>query len=297
MKKLAPLIAVVVLAGALAVLVYLATRGGKTPDPPVNEPPPQKNIDFKTEDFMVKFDLDSDGTVTPEEFRQVYGTGEPPLIFTKGDGKEPLDAPAAFRQWDHDGNGLINDADFKLINDRDWVLFRDAANSRGLKAARWKDKYLALNEHQLRVFETESAAMTLGTLPFAGTFWKPEYLGPWVSVVDPAEGDIEGYSSERNGRVYILTSKAELVVKVPARVQVNPFPPDDKHNLYVAEVARTPFDDPAANLALARKCREWGLSAEAGMLYARVLVFEPANQEALDQLRFKLVNERFVPKD
>jgi hypothetical protein len=296
MKKLVPVLAIVVLAGVLAVVVYFATRPTTPQDPPVNSVVAPTNPTFEIEDFMVNFDHDSDGTVTYEEFSQRYGQGEPPLVFTAANQKDLLSAQDAFKQWDRNQNGVIDADDIKQLTDKEWLKHARDVARRDLKFVDWKGVQYTMNEHQVRTFDAESGAMARGELPYAGTFWQAFHLaGRWSRVKD-ADGEVTGYASERNGRVFILTGKAEIVVKDPAKVELAHLPADDPHMLYAAEIARLPFDLPEENLALARKCKEWGMLAEAGMLYARVLIFQPANTEALDALGYRLEGTKFVSK-
>jgi hypothetical protein len=296
MKKIVPIIGIVALAGLLAVVVYYATRSTRPIDPPVDGGYVPENPTFKIEDFMFNFDHDADGKVTFEEFNERYGKGEPPLVFTEGDGAEPLSAPNAFKKWDRNRNGFIDADDIRLLQDKEFLGDAAEIKRRGLEPIQWKDKLYGMNQHQVRTFEAETGALARGELPFAGTFWKPSHLeGRW-SLVRDAEGEFFGYVSERNGRLFILTEKAELTVKDPAKVEVSSKPADDPHMLYAAAIKDVPFDVPVKNLELARKCKEWGLKVEAGMLYARVLVFDPTNKEALDELGYRLEGEKFVSK-
>jgi hypothetical protein len=297
MKKLAPLIGIVALVGLLAVVVYYATRSTKTTNPPVNGGYVPENPTFETENFMFEFDLDSDGKVTFEEFSERYGKGVPPLVFTEKDGAAPLAAPDAFKKWDRNSSGFINDEDIRQLLDKELINKANEAARRGLHSATWKNVLLALNDHQLRTFEAEKGAMARGELPFAGTFWNADHMAGRWSLVRDADGELFGYTTERNGRVFVLTERAELLVKDPAKVEVAAMPADDPHMLYAAEVSKVPFDSPARNLELASKCKEWGLKVEADMLYSRVLIFEPANKEALDALGYRLEGEKFVSKD
>jgi hypothetical protein len=85
-------------------------------------------------------------------------------------------------------------------------------------------------------------------------------------------------------------------VKDPAKVELTQMPDNDPHMLYATEVARISFDVPQKNLELARRCIEWGMKAEAEMLYARVLIFQRDNQEALDAVGMKLEGDHFKEK-
>jgi hypothetical protein len=297
MKKLGPYAAVLLLAGVLAVVVYYATRPAKPVDPPVNGCVVPKNETFKIDDFMFNFDHDSDGKVTFEEFTQRYGQGDPPLVFTKEDGADPMSAADAFKQWDRNRNGSIDTDDIRQLEDKEWLAYAQGLARQGLQAVTWNGVQYGLNEHQLRTFNAETGALARKELPFAGAFWDTKYFGGrWSRVSEPEKSDVLGYLHEGNGRLFILTEKAELQVKDPARVQISQLPADDPHMLYAAEIAKTAFDEPDKNLELARKCKQWGMVVEAGMLYARVLIFRPGDKESLDALGYRLDGPRFVPK-
>jgi hypothetical protein len=296
MKKFAPLVAILVLACALAVVIYYATRPSKTPDPPANGSVAEKNEDFKVEDFMLHFDLDSDGKVTPDEFNERYGKGEPPLYFHERDGAPALSAADAFRRWDRNRNGTVDAVDIKSLGDKAWENRAREAEARGLHTVSWNGVEMNLNPAQKATFEAETGALARGEVPFAGAYWDTLYLkGPWTRV---REGNTEvfGYAAERNGRIFVLTEKAELLVKDPAKVELTQMPDDDPHMQYAYEIQRITFDMPAKNLELAQRCVKWGMKVEAGMLYARVLIFQRDNQEALDALGFKLEGEHFKEK-
>lgn len=297
MKKLAPLAAILVLAAAVGVVVYYATRPSETPDPPANVPvEPKRNLDFKPEDFMTQFDLDSDGKVTVEEFNARYGKGDPPLVFHERDGAPALSAEDAFKRWDRNRNGTVDADDIKQLGDKELLERMEDAARRGLHTVNWNGVEMYLNSHQMRTFEAEAGAMARDELPFAGTFWSREHLKrPWTRLI---EGGTEtfGFTAERNGRIFVLTGNAELLVKDPAKVELAQMPDDDPHMLYAAEIARITFDMPGKNLELARRCKQWGLKVEAGMLYARVLIFQRDNQEALEALGYRLEGDHYKAK-
>jgi hypothetical protein len=298
MKKAVPAIVIVLLALVAAWLI--AKLSGDAPPPPANNGEFSGNIDFKAEDFIPTFDLDADGKVTLDEFKQRYGKplaeGQPPLIFHTQAGGPELSAEDAFHKyWDRDSNGVVDAADMRAAADNRWVAFRDDANRKGLKAVDFEGRYLALNTAQNGTFEAESGASTRKELPYAGRFWAARYFGSWVQVTE-ADGDVQGFGSYSNGKLYLLTPDAKLSVKDPAKVQVSELGDEAPQMQYARELAKFRFDDVQANLQLARKCRQWGMLTEAGMLYARVLVFEPANQEALDALDLTVKDGQFVKK-
>lgn len=299
MKKAIPVIVIVLL--ALVAAWVIARLTSDTPPPPIDNTDYSGNIDFKADDFIPTFDLDGDGKVTLDEFKERYGKplqeGQPPLIFHTHAGGPELTAEEAFtKYWDRDSNGVVDAADMKAAADNRWVAFRDDANRKGLKAVDFEGRYLALNRAQNGTFEAELGAEARKELPFAGRFWATKYFGRWVRVTHDDGSSLEGFGSESNGRLYLLTPDAKLSVKDTAKVQVTELAEDVPQMQYAREVSKFRFDDVQANLQLARKCREWGMLTEAGMLYARVLVFEPANQEALDALGYEVKDGQFVKK-
>lgn len=184
MKKAIPVFLIVLLAMGAAWLIAKMT--GEDPvKPPIDGGVDNRNLDFKAEDFIPTFDLDNDGQVTLEEFKQRYGKplseGSPPLIFHEQNNGPELTAEQAFKNyWDRDSNGVVDAADIKAAADNRWIAFRDDANRRGLKAVDFEGRYLALNRAQDGTYEAELGAMARKELPFAGRFWATKYFGAWM---------------------------------------------------------------------------------------------------------------------
>lgn len=289
MKKAAPVLVVAFLGLVLGVLIWWLTRGD-TLDTTPDDGGAQANKDFKPEDFIPTFDVNGDKQVTYEEFVQRYGKSlsddAPVLIFHEDDDGPALTAADAFKRWDRNADGIVDWQDMQSLEHTSWRAFQDEAEAKGLKAVSFGDRWLMLNTHQLKTYDTETGALAREEQPFAGKFWASKYLGNWATLMD-ADGDTrEGYLSKTETRLFLLTDDAKLSVFDPAKVDVTEAGPDDPHNLYAAEVKKTKFDDVQANLALARKCVEWGMRTEADMLYARVLIFAPTNEEALNALGY-----------
>lgn len=289
MKRAAPVIVVAVLGLGLGLMIWWITRS-KPADPPIDSGPSQANIDFKPEDFIPTFDLNEDGQVTFEEFNQRYGRpladDTPPLIFHQDNNGPALDAREAFKRWDRDGNDVVDRADMQRIENKAWRNYQAEAEKKRLKAVAFGDRWMMLNEHQLRTYEAEMGAGARDEFPYAGKFWNARYLANWSTLVDEGGNTLEGYLWNNGSRFFLLTADARLSTYDPEVVTTAAAAEDDPHNLYAAAVKALRFDDVEANLELARQCVDWGMRTEAGMLYARVLVFEPANKEALDALGF-----------
>lgn len=289
MKKAAPVIIVVILGLGLGVMVWWVTRSDPV-DPPIGNCNPQANEDFSAADFIPTFDLNDDGQVTFEEFNQRYGKpladNSPPMIFHEDNDGPALDAQAAFKRWDRDANGIVNAADMQRIENKAWRKYQDEAEKKRLKAVTFGDKWMMLNAHQHRTYETEQGALARDEHPFAGKFWKARYLGNWATLVDEDGETHEGFISRSETRIFLLTNDAKLSVYDPAKVTVSEAAEGDPHNKYAAQVKQAKYFDIEANLELAGKCLEWGMTAEAGMLFARVLVFDGTNKEALAALGY-----------
>ncbi|MBZ0137567.1 MAG: hypothetical protein K8I27_14470 [Planctomycetes bacterium] len=300
MKKIAPVLLIVVLGLALGLLIWWVTRDDAVQAPPPPPGPEYANVDFVPVDFIPVFDQDKDGQVSFEEFKRLYGTSlkdnSPPLIFHDDNNGPPLSAEQAFKKWDLDANGVVNDADMKQRGEDAWHGFQKEADGRGLKAVAYGSKWMMLNDIQLRAFDAEKAALARGEYPFAGSFWKAKYIGEWVTITDANGVSVSGFLSRTETRVFLLTADAKLNAYDPATVNISKAPADDPHNQYAAGIRRTGFLDADGNLELARHCMNWGMGAEAGMLYARVLILDPDNEEALNALGLIENDGHFTPK-
>jgi len=292
MNKAAPILIVAILGLGLGVVIWWVVRSEPSDPPPDTDSDEQPIVheDFVAMDFIPTFDLNADGHVTFDEFKQRYGSpladNAPVLIFHEGDDGAALSAEEAFKRWDRDDNGVVNRADMRLFENKNWREYKALADRKGLKVIVYGDRWMMLNDHQVRAYNSEAGASARKELPFAGKYWAERYLGDWATVTD-ADGETqEGYLSRNDTRIFLLTSDASLVVFDPAKVSVSEAPPDDPHNLYATEIRQTTFDNTAANLELARKCTDWGMATEADTLYARVLIFEPTNEEALKALGY-----------
>ena len=293
MKKFVPLAIAIVVGGVSGVFVW---RHMSAPAP-VDPGPEHHSVAFAVEEFIPTFDTDGDGRVTFEEFSQRYGKplaeGEAVMIFHRDNGP-PLTAEEAFRRWDTDKNGVVDATDLELISNSAWKTFSAEAEAKRLRPLRYNTRFMMLNAHQLRTFETEVGAMALKQVPWAGRFFDIKYLTQWVSITDKDGKTVYGFSLEERGRLWLLDADAKLTVHPEG---TEPTPIDDApQTQYAKLIAKTPVDDPALNLTLAKQCREWGLTREAGMLFARVLLFEPRNAEALDALDLVERDGHFFPK-
>lgn len=299
MKKSLPFVVLCLLALGLGFMVWWMVREPHT-DPVTNTEPEMKNRDFQVADFVPTFDLNNDKRVTYDEFLQSYGKspieGEPPLVFHEENGGPALSPEEAFKRWDHDKSGIVDVLDIKFIEDKAWANFQAEAEKRGLRAREWDGVRLMLNTLQDGTYVVEVAAAKVGELPFAGRYWKADYLGDWVRVITPDNRTLEGYASHSRDKLFLLTSDAKLSVFDEAKVTVKDLGPDTPQAQYAATIRNIALKDASANLELAKKCREWGMRTEAGMLFARVLVFDRANQEALDALGYKLDGDNYIQK-
>ncbi|MCA8913206.1 MAG: hypothetical protein KDB82_16015 [Planctomycetes bacterium] len=291
MKKVVPFVILAVLGTGLGLLIWWAFRE-KPVDNPGNTEPEMENLDFVAADFLPTFDINEDLQVTFDEFKERYGKG--PLIFHEENGGPALSAEQAFKRWDRDQNGVVDHEDLKLIDNKAWAAFQAQAEKRGLRARDWNGRYLMLNEHQDRTYETELGALKRKEVPYAGRYWKPKYLASWVRVVTPKNETVEGYGSHNNGKLFLLTPDAKLSVYDEDEVMASDLGPDTPQMQYARGITSTPFDDTQGNLELAKKCAAWGMAKEAGMLCARVLVFDPHNEAALKALGYRLEGDRFI---
>jgi hypothetical protein len=106
--------------------------------------------------------------------------------------------------------------------------------------------------------------------------------------------DYEGFIRHEKGRLLVAQPEPRLtMVPTDATVEKNP---QAAYPQYIAAVRSIKFDDIEGNLKLARQCREWGLPLEALNLYMRVLIFSPANAEALDYWGIDVKEDKFHPR-
>jgi hypothetical protein len=292
MKKLLPLVVIAVLGLGLGFLAWWIVRE-KPSNQPANNEPEMENLDFVAADFLPTFDINGDKQVTFDEFKERYGKG--PLIFHEENGGPALSPEKAFKQWDRDQSGVVDIDDLRLIDNKTWEQFRAKAEKRGLRARDWKGRFLMLNEQQDRTYETEKGPHKRGEVPFAGRYWDPKRMKSWLRVVTKENQTIEGYGSRsKNGKLLLLTPDARLTVLDEDEVTVKDLGSDVPQMQYARAIVKTPFGDTRGNLELAKKCIKWGMRTEAGMLYARVLVFEPGNKEALTALGYRLDGDKFL---
>lgn len=291
MKKSVPFVIMCVLALGLGFLLWWFIR--ETPiENPGNTEPEMENLDFVAADFLPTFDANGDLQVTLDEFKLNYG--REPLIFHEENGGPALGADKAFSRWDRDRNGVVDAEDLKLIDNKAWASFQAEAEKRRLRARDWNGRHLMLNEHQDRTYTTETSAFKRNEVPYAGRYWNPKYLSSWMRVVTPANETKEGYASVANGKLFLLTPDAKLSVYDESKIMASDLGPDVPQMRYARAIQQTPFDDPGGNLELAGKCTEWGMRTEAGVLYARVLIFERDNKEALTALGYRLQGDMYV---
>ena len=300
MNKAIPVVAIVLLALVAALLIWKFSQS--TPvSPPVGNGSNITDVEFKSEDFIPAFDSNGDGHVTLDEFKQRYGKplaeGEAPFVLYHPQTKKALTAEEAFKKhWDRNSDGVIDARDMELGKDNAWLAFFKKASDAGLTPVRIGDNFYALNEDQNRTMEAEAGAKARKEVPFAGHFWDAKYFQSWAKVYDPKAGEIEGFVSEANGRLYLLSSDAALTVKDPAKVTVEKVE-DAVQMKYAKAVIGLDWEDADTNLALANQCVDWGMRTEAGMLYARVLVTQPGNETALNALGRKRDGDTCVKKE
>lgn len=297
-RKYVPYLVMLVL---IAVLVGLFANKGPQGGPGGNAPAgnaPVQDKAFDMESFFLVFDTDHDGGVLPAEFEAVYATWEQGARFSMGAGQPALDAAAAFKYFDQDGNGRIDGYDPRLKDawDKAWDVFTRDCAKRGLAPKEWRGVWLGLNSQQLGTLNHEVGARARGELPFGGAFFDARYFegNRYVKVTRKDGTFVQGFATESEGKLWVVTTEQSLVVVKRADVTIEE-QADSPQAEYIKLVRQTPFEDLAANLKLARRCMELGLAREAGMMFARVLVFDRENAEALKALRLKLDGVNFVP--
>ena len=216
MNKAIPVVAIVLLALVAALLIWKFSQS--TPvGPTAGNGSNITDVEFKSEDFIPAFDSNGDGHVTLDEFRQRYGKplaeGEAPFVLYHPQTKKALTAEEAFKKhWDRNSDGVIDARDMELGKDNAWLAFFKKASDAGLTPVRIGDNFYALNEDQNRTMEAEAGAKARKEVPFAGHFWDAKYFQSWAKVYDPKAGETEGFVSEANGRLYLLSSDAALTV-------------------------------------------------------------------------------------
>ncbi len=297
-RKYIPYLVTLVL---IAVLVGVFAHKGPQTGPQGNAPQgnaPVQDKTFDMESFFLVFDTNHDGGVLPAEFEAVYATWEQGARFSMGAGQEALSAAKAFQYFDQDRNGRIDGYDPRMKDawDKAWEVFTRDCAKRGLAPKEWRGLWLGLNTAQLGTMNHEIGARARGELPFGGAFFDAKYFegNRYVKVTRKDGTFVQGFATENEGKLWVVTTEQSLVVVKLADATVEE-KPDSPQAEYLKAVRMTPFEDVAGNLKLARRCMELGLAREAGMMFARVLVFERENSEALKALRLKLDGVNFVP--
>lgn len=208
MKKLAPWLVALVAGAGLGLLGWYMLR---TPEQAANGRAAEivdKKYDRAT--FFDDFDwMQKDGRVTFEEFSALYGEGEGKHIFTEGPGQPALTAQEAFARWDRDRNGVVDELDFRLIENTGIDNFRKAALAKNLSPEIYFDKMLALNAHQQRVFDDTMAAESLGQLFWRGQFLALKYFEEWGSVTTSKGDEFTGFVSRNADRFTIVVPTLE----------------------------------------------------------------------------------------
>ena len=133
MNKAGPVVAIVILALVVALLI-LKFSGSDPVRPPVDNSGQVRDIEFKADTFIPTFDVDGDGQVTLDEFKQRYGKplaeGEQKMVMHDPKTGEALTAEDAFQKhWDRTQDGVVNRTDFELIKDREWADFYQSKKS------------------------------------------------------------------------------------------------------------------------------------------------------------------------
>lgn len=288
-RSLVPAIVFAGLAAGAAAAIWWVTQRPAEPQQQV------ESRDYNPGEFFAMFDADNNKEVSQEEFRARYESADKPMRFTDLAGT-PVDTKTAFALWDKDKNGIIDLADFGQHVDRSWEKFRDTTAAQGLTPKEYAGRWLALNGGQLAVFDREVGARNRDELPFGGAYFDKKYLaGLWSRVAD-ARGSYEGYLLDEGDKHWLLMTQGTLRVFAKNAVTVTPLP-DAPQNAYAREVAKALLEDTAANLGLARRCRDWGMKLEADMMYGRVLVFERDNAEALEHLGLRLQGNEYVKRE
>lgn len=288
-SKLVPAFVLAGLALGTGVAIWWVTQ---RPAEPIQQ---VQTEDYNPTKFFAMFDADGDKQVSRDEFRARYESADQPMRFTDLAGT-PLDTAMAFDLWDKDNNGVIDDVDFGQHIDRSWEKFRDATAASGLTPKEYAGRWLALNGGQLLVHDREVGARNRGELPFGGAYFDQKYLqGAWSRVTD-ARGSHEGFLLDEGEKHWLLMTQGTLRVFSKGAVSVLALP-EAPQNQYAREIGKTLFEDTAGNLALARRCRDWGMRREAEMLYGRVLVFERDQAEALEFMGLRLQGNEYVKRE
>jgi len=298
-RPLSLILLIVVIMAAVAAAVTWWVLSGAPPDDG-NQQARETEEPFPTEAFFTVFDLDQSGKITPDEFTLAYAKWEQKRrYFTSGSGGALMTAAEAFRELDVNKDGVLDRKDLQVAYDSAWLKFKLNCAAKGLEARLWKGKWLKLNPQQVEVLNKEIGAANRDELPFGGAFFDKKYFeGRRFVEISTASGEsARGFLREdrANARLQLLTGDAMLRVFRPDEVKVQDLP-DAPQLEYIERVANTSYEDPAACLELARRCKELGLLREAGMMYARVLVFERENEEAQRELGFRLEGDKFVKR-
>jgi len=299
MSKPVSIILLAVLALGAGALLYVVAFNDPAPNQGnAANTPEVENRPFDKEGFFRDFDVDGNHIITFAEFDGVYSKWGADRRFSHGPGQPGLDSKAAFDFFDRNDDGEIDKDDILYAWDQAWEQFSADTMKRGLTPRDWKGKFLALNQQQVEAFNREKGAVARGEVPFGGAFFDSKYLmtGRYGRVTKPDGQAVEGVLSERDGRLWVVTGEAKLLVFKPDAVTVVEDP--KAHALeYLKLVKDTPFDAVEANLKLAKSCDEWGLKREAGALYARVLIFDRANETAMQALGLKLAGDKYLPRE
>ncbi|MBX3460012.1 MAG: EF-hand domain-containing protein [Planctomycetes bacterium] len=202
MKKVVPAVLLALIGVAVGVALYFTVFDSEPPQQ-ANGEPPRTDQEFDIEGFMARFDDDTDGKVSREEFDRHYDKGEPRFVISAKGGKAaPVDA--AWRILDLDADGFITEPELKRYTTLRWAKHRMETEARGLTARAWGDTFLALNSPLLIAYESQKGAIARNEVPVAGRAFERKYLASWAEVRTARGEAFEAWVSTIEGRTYVL---------------------------------------------------------------------------------------------
>ncbi len=146
------------------------------------------------------------------------------------------------------------------------------------------------------VVEEERIHVREWAAPSQGNMIEGLQFDTWGSVTRGGARGFEhtGFIRREKGRLVVAKPQPKLVLLADnAKVEEVA---DAPYAQYAQAVRGIAIDEHEANLALARRCKDWGLTLEAMHLYMKVLIFDPAHEEALAFWGIEVKDGRFHPR-
>ncbi|MCC7511001.1 MAG: hypothetical protein IT464_16725 [Planctomycetes bacterium] len=142
-----------------------------------------------------------------------------------------------------------------------------------------------------RVMVTEWAAPKAGAVIDGLTY---ETFGQVVRAM-PNGFEHEGFIRREKGKLRVAVWAPRLRIVKRDECEITPLPQAPQAQ-YIEQVRKLKLQDADGALALAKRCREWGMEAEALNMYMRALVFKPDVADALAYWGIEVKDEQYYPR-